>query len=50
MKCRRKYNEPRPKGDDAIYQYGEPMCFVHVLLNALDMKKKGIDVKCTVQY
>lgn len=29
---------------------GEPMCFVHVLLNALDMKKKGIDVKCTVQY
>jgi len=20
---------------------GEPMCFVHVLLNALDMKEKG---------
>jgi hypothetical protein len=21
---------------------GEPLCFVHVLLNALDMKEKGI--------
>lgn len=24
---------------------GEPMCFVHVLLNALDMKDKEIDAK-----
>jgi hypothetical protein len=23
---------------------GEPMCFVHVLLNALDMREKGFDV------
>ena len=28
---------------------GEPMCFVHVLLNALDMKKKGYDVKVVVE-
>ena len=24
---------------------GDPMCFIHVLLNALDMKEKGDDVK-----
>jgi hypothetical protein len=28
----------------AIFAYnGEPMCFAHVLLNALDMKEKGYD-------
>jgi hypothetical protein len=24
---------------------GEPMCFVHVLLNALDMEEAGYEVK-----
>jgi len=28
---------------------GEPLCFVHVLLNALDMKEKGIDVKIIIE-
>jgi hypothetical protein len=28
---------------------GEPMCFVHVLLNALDMEKKGYDVKVVIE-
>lgn len=28
---------------------GEPLCFVHVLLNALDMKEKGIDVKVVIE-
>ncbi|MBN1124239.1 MAG: DsrE family protein [Sedimentisphaerales bacterium] len=28
---------------------GEPMCFVHVLLNALDMKDKGFDVKIIIE-
>ena len=28
---------------------GEPMCFVHVLLNALDMKEKGYDVKVVIE-
>lgn len=28
---------------------GEPMCFVHVLLNALDMKEKGYDVTIVVE-
>jgi hypothetical protein len=28
---------------------GEPMCFVHVLLNALDMKEKGYDVKIIIE-
>ena len=28
---------------------GEPMCFVHVLLNALDMKEKGHDVRVVVE-
>jgi len=28
---------------------GEAMCFVHVLLNALDMKKKGYDVKVVIE-
>lgn len=28
---------------------GDAMCFVHVLLNALDMKKKGYDVKVVIE-
>lgn len=28
---------------------GEPMCFVHVLLNALDMKAKGFEVKVVLE-
>ena len=28
---------------------GDPMCFVHVLLNAADMKKRGYDVKVVIE-
>jgi len=28
---------------------GDPMCFIHVLLNALDMKKKGYDGKIVIE-
>jgi hypothetical protein len=28
---------------------GEPVCFVHVLLNALDMNEKGYDVKVIIE-
>jgi len=28
---------------------GDKMCFIHVLLNALDMKKKGYEVKIVVE-
>ncbi len=28
---------------------GEPMCFVHVLLNALDMQEKGYDIKVVIE-
>ncbi len=28
---------------------GEPMCFVHVLLNALDMQSRGYDVKLIIE-
>ena len=28
---------------------GEQMCFVHVLLNALDMKNKGFDVRVVIE-
>ena len=28
---------------------GEPMCFVHVLLNALDLKEKGHEVKVVIE-
>lgn len=28
---------------------GDPMCFVHVLLNALDMKEKGYKVKIIIE-
>lgn len=28
---------------------GDPMCFVHILLNALDMKEKGYKVKVIIE-
>ncbi len=28
---------------------GDPMCFIHVLLNALDMKEKGYDPKIIME-
>lgn len=28
---------------------GDPMCFIHVLLNALDMKEKGDEVKVILE-
>jgi len=28
---------------------GEPMCFAHVLLNALDMQARGFDVKVVIE-
>lgn len=28
---------------------GDPMCFIHVLLNALDMKDKGYDGKIVIE-
>ena len=28
---------------------GEPMCFIHVLLNALDMNKRGHDVHVVIE-
>jgi hypothetical protein len=28
---------------------GDPMCFIHVLLNALDMKAQGNDVKIIIE-
>jgi len=28
---------------------GEPMCFIHVLLNALDMKEKGLEGKIVIE-
>ena len=28
---------------------GEPMCFIHVLLNALDMNDKGYEVKIVIE-
>ena len=34
----------------AIFAFkGDPMCFVHVLLNAKDMYEKGIDVKVVIE-
>ena len=34
----------------AIFAFnGEPMCFVHALLNSLDMKEKGYDVKLVIE-
>jgi hypothetical protein len=28
---------------------GDPMCFIHVLLNAIDMKEKAFDVKIVIE-
>ncbi len=28
---------------------GDPMCFIHVLLNALDMHAKGFEVKTVIE-
>ena len=28
---------------------GDPMCFIHVLLNALDMKEKGYEAKIIIE-
>jgi len=28
---------------------GDPMCFIHVLLNAIDMKEKAVDVKMVIE-
>jgi hypothetical protein len=28
---------------------GDPMCFIHVILNALDMNEKGFDVRVIVE-
>ncbi len=28
---------------------GDPMCFIHVVLNALDLDKKGFEVKVIVE-
>ena len=34
----------------AIFAFnGEIMCFVHALLNALDMKQKGYDIKLVIE-
>ena len=34
----------------AIFVFnGDPMCFIHVLLNALDMHQKGYDVKIVIE-
>ena len=28
---------------------GDPMCFIHVLLNALDMNGKGYEIKSVIE-
>lgn len=28
---------------------GDPVCFIHVLLNAIDMKEKGLEVKIVME-
>lgn len=34
----------------AVFAFnGEPMCFVHVLLNVLDMKARGYEVKLIIE-
>ncbi|TFF95415.1 MAG: cytoplasmic protein [Promethearchaeota archaeon] len=34
----------------ALYAFnGDPMCFIHVILNAIDMDEKGFDVKVIVE-
>lgn len=37
-------------GKFALFAFnGDPMCFIHVILNALDMNEKGHDVKVIVE-
>lgn len=37
-------------GKVALFVFnGDPMCFIHVLLNALDFKKKEVDVKVVIE-
>jgi len=34
----------------ALYAFnGDPVCFIHVLLNALDMNEKGYDIKLVIE-
>jgi hypothetical protein len=34
----------------AVFAFnGDPICFIHVLLNTLDMKEKGYDVKLVIE-
>ncbi|TFF95234.1 MAG: cytoplasmic protein [Promethearchaeota archaeon] len=34
----------------ALYAFnGDPMCFIHVILNALDMNERGYDIKVIVE-
>ncbi|MGC8965450.1 MAG: cytoplasmic protein [Caldimicrobium sp.] len=37
-------------GKYALFAFrGDPMCFIHVLLNALDMHNKGLEVKIVLE-
>ncbi len=37
-------------GKVALFAFnGDPMCFAHVLLNALDLKERGFDVKVVIE-
>ncbi len=37
-------------GKVAVFAFnGEEMCFIHALMNALDMKEKGYDVKLIIE-
>ena len=38
------------KGKYALFAFnGDPMCFIHVILNALDLNQKGYEVKVIVE-
>ncbi len=38
------------KGKVALFAFnGDPMCFAHVLINALDMKEKNYDVRVIIE-
>ena len=38
------------KGKVALFAFnGDPMCFAHVLINALDMREKNYDVKLIIE-
>jgi len=38
------------KGKYALFAFnGDPMCFIHVILNALDLDQKGCEVKVIVE-